>query len=148
MPIPVVVTTAAKLNVLALLATALTGAWDEFRVILFKNDITPDEDTVYDDLEIADFSGYAAAAAQAWQAPFLDFQDGPSIVATDVVHFVSAGGAPYVPGVAYGYAVVLPNGPTFDLLFAARFASLFNFDVAGRDLAVLPQVPFTKLIEA
>lgn len=48
---------------------ARDSAW---RVMLFKNDIEPDEDTEYDDLEEADFSGYARVTPSFGSAEVTD----------------------------------------------------------------------------
>lgn len=126
-----------KLIAESLIATG--GALDACKIMLFSNDIDPDEDTVYADLTPCAFTGYAASDVLTWGDPYLDGDSGAWALAPEPVEFRSVSGSPYVGDVAYGYAVYLPGTPNV-LRFAERFDELKGFGVADRVLVVRPEL--------
>lgn len=121
----------------AMIATG--GSLDGAKLMLFSNDIIPDEDTVYADLTPCAFSGYAASDVLAWGDPYLDNDSNQWALAPEPVEFRSTSATPYVSGIAYGYAVYMPGTPNV-LLFAERFEEFFAFGVPDRVLVVRPEL--------
>lgn len=73
---------------------------------LYKNDYTPDEESDSLDFVEANFSGYAAQAANNWGIPFTDVDRGRI---NEVIHdFAHNGGV--VSNSIYGYWLTYPDG--------------------------------------
>lgn len=124
----------------AILATEIDtgGNLDSLSVMLYKNNLAPDQDTVLADLEECDFGGYARVTALAFGTP----HNGPTGAAETVgaeASFVATSGT--TPNTVYGWGLVKEGTP--DVLIAAEaFADPVNIVKTGDGIAVIPVVRF------
>lgn len=122
----------------AMIATG--GALDGAVLMLYKNDLTPTENTVYADLTPADFTGYAASAPLVWGDPYIDGDSGEWALSCPPVEFRSVDGAPYVPGFAYGAAIVVPGTPNV-LKIAGRLPDgFYSFGLPDQVMVIRPEI--------
>jgi len=117
-------------NVVGILA-ALNGAPP--KVKLYKNNLTPDRDTVLGDFTEADFSGYAAETSSTWAA----------IGTTAHLRGYGALGVTFNRGVGatdndiYGYFITTADGAT--LLWSERFSGgPYTLDTPGQSIVFSP----------
>jgi hypothetical protein len=89
----------------------------DVRLRLYKNNLTPDQDTVYIDLDEATFPGYAEQTPSFGAASIVSHKG--KIVDTSARSFVWSGSAS--PENIYGYYVV--DIGTFAVLWVQRFSS-------------------------
>src|SRR6185369_1853146 len=97
---------------------------------LYKNDLTPDKDTVLGDLVEADFSGYSSVTVTAWNygSISLDAEDRAFTTGTPDAVFTHSGGA--TDNDIYGYYVLGNSG---ELMWVQRYDDApFAMDGAGR----------------
>src|ERR1043166_6772375 len=87
-----------------------------WRVVLFKNNLTPDLDTVLGDLTEADFSGYDRVTP-TWGAITIAGSNRAKAVGSSCVFAHDGGGT---ANDVYGYALINPSSG--DLLFIDRLA--------------------------
>jgi hypothetical protein len=104
---------------------------------LFKNDISPNRETVVGDFTAADFTGYAPSAALVWGAPYA-LPSGQPIVTAGSVLF-QAGNPLTVPGLAYGWYMTNAGGTV--LLASLRFAAPVGFALPDQGLEVIASYP-------
>lgn len=105
---------------------------------LFKNDLTPDADTVIGDLTEADFSGYAAVTINTWDygGVTIDGSGRSQVLATSNATFTHNGGA--TDNDCYGYYVTHPGG---GLYLVQRFDSPpIVMDGSGLFITVVPRL--------
>lgn len=93
---------------------------DNCYVTLFKNDVTPDQTTVFEDLDDADFSGFAFFPFYDSDAAVID-GDGRGRIANATVTFTRGVGA--TTNTIYGWALIWIHGPGIihPVLFVERF---------------------------
>jgi hypothetical protein len=118
---------------------AVGGALDGCKVMLFSNNIVPDENTTFADLVPCAYTGYADSDVVVWGDPYVDGDSGEWALSCPPVEFRSTAGSPYVSDLAYGYAVYLPGTPNV-LRFAERFDEYQGFPVADSVLVVRPEL--------
>lgn len=92
------------------------------RVLLFTNNITPDESTVRADFVQPTNAGYSGQSLGAWSAANLT-PDGEAYTVSDEVTITCSGGAPVT---VYGYFADDDGSPA-KLLWAQRFDSPRTF---------------------
>jgi len=98
---------------------AIQAAYSTGVVSLFKNNITPDNDTVYGDFVFADFSGFAPVQPPTWGSTVPDGNGNASQTAL-VCEFAHDGGG--TDNDIYGWAYLYYNGGTPYFAFGERFA--------------------------
>lgn len=108
-------------------------------IFLFKNDYTPDNDTILTDFTEADFTGYASQAIPATWA-LTTVIAGRAFTSNAPMVFLCTGGA--TPNNIYGYWITDGSG---NLIFAERFASApLVMDTAGQTISVTPSVTLSS----
>lgn len=100
---------------MALIKADGTNGLDGGTVNLFKNDLTPNKDTVVGDLTVADYNTYAAQTVTTWQAAYLD-SNGRLVILAPAFQFQPTDAL--APNNIYGYWVENKAG---DLVAAYRF---------------------------
>lgn len=95
------------------------------RIRLYKNNLTPDEDTVYGDMTECDFSGYAQVTPSFGAASVVSHKG--KIVDSAARNFTHNGGG--TSNTVYGYYVVDSTGTR--LLWVERFASPITMANSG-----------------
>lgn len=115
-----------------------TSALPANTLILFSNDITPDQDTVYGDLTEAAFGGYSSVsiARGTWTAPVVDSDHGLTVYGSTPLTWICTSS----PETIYGYAVVTPSSPI--ILWCERFASPIVLSTGGA-IALVPRFTLT-----
>lgn len=124
------------LNVLAELIDA-GNLLETVALRLFQSDTFFGPNTVWADLVQADFTGYAAAAAIVWNAPFVDAL-GNVLVETACHQFIQSDVT--VTNVVYGWALTTGTTPIV-LRAAERFAVPVSFDAIGRAIQTSGRFP-------
>ncbi|MCI0464542.1 MAG: hypothetical protein L0Z62_47030 [Gemmataceae bacterium] len=115
---------------------------DQARLRLFKNDFQPDDDTKLEDLEEADFAGYAGQALTEWD---VIGHDGQQAVLTHPPKLFRVTEVADPPDVAHGYYVAL-GSPADQLVWVERFVdensdpAPITFDEVGKAVAVSPRL--------
>lgn len=117
------------------ITTAMTGAWDGAKMILFVNDYEPATDMVIGDLTEATFTGYAASSAIVWADPFVD-DDGNAVLVGGSKEFKGGGDDP--PQTVYGYAVV--DAAKANIFWAERLPNPVVMDSANKAVVILPKM--------
>lgn len=106
----------ANASQLLQLADLKTNLLDAGTIDLFQNDITPTDETVVADLDVATFTGYAQVALTLWTGPYYT-SEGKGALLAPLAQFNTA--SPYTIGnQVYGYWIEDSNG---DLLLSGRF---------------------------
>jgi hypothetical protein len=100
---------------------------------LFKNDYTPNSQTVLAELEVADFTGYANKTIATWNAPFLDELLRATCLAP-LQTFAATGST--ITNLIYG-AYYLNVGGT--LVWAARFSAPIPMAANGNSIPMVPK---------
>jgi hypothetical protein len=80
---------------------AIRDDFNNYFCALFKNDITPDEDSELADFVEANFSGYASLPTNSWGVPFFDVDR--ARMNHPILNFVHNGGG--VNNDIYGYYI-------------------------------------------
>lgn len=108
------------------------GPWE---LILWTNDITPDQDTEYGDLTEATFTGYSSVTVtrEDWTAAVIDSDVAVSTWGETPTTWTNTGSEQTV----YGYAMVTATSPVIRLI--ERFASPVVMGTNGI-LGLLPRV--------
>lgn len=101
---------------------------------LFKNDVTPDVDSVLGDLDEADFDGYTTSGI-SWAPAFVN-GDGKGQLTGSAVVFLATGGG--TPNDIYGAYVV--NNAEDTLLYAERFPAPISIVNPGDFVFYQPSV--------
>lgn len=113
-----------------------TSTTEELRLRLFRNDVTPDEDSVTGDFTEATFTGYASVLLDTWTVT-------PGTVPEAVhtlIDFVSS--ADQTAETIYGYYVVRVTSN--DLVAAKRFTGApYSVQYIGDAISVTPTVSVT-----
>ena len=107
----------------------------QIRCRLFKNDFTPDRDTVNGDLTECDFPGYAPSS------PAYFGLAAPDISGREVNQFPSTTFTRSTTGtaqVAYGYYLTFESSAK--LLAVERFSSPLSFTLAGDAFSIVPRI--------
>lgn len=115
-------------------APVATGPLTGAKVLLFSNNISLQESTVFADLVEPTAAGYARSAALTWAGPYTDGEGNQEVVG-DLKNFAFSGNS--VPDTIYGYAVV-EGGGSPHLLFAERFHAPIT-PQAGQVIQVAPR---------
>lgn len=97
-----------------------------YRVVLFKNNLTPDRDTVYSDLDLCDYSGYSPIAIPSWGTVAIN-GDGNAQSTAGSVSFTHDGGA--TANNVYGWALVIDTDDVISLIDRFPGAPLVMADV-------------------
>lgn len=107
----------------------------DWELILFVNDITPDQDTEYADLTEATFTGYSSVTVTRgdWTAAVIDSDVAVSTWGAAATTWTNTGSEQTV----YGYAMVTATSPVIRLI--ERFASPVVLATNGI-LGLLPRV--------
>lgn len=118
---------------LKLLAWALNGSPENLTLKLYKNDVTPDQDSTASTFTVADFTGYSnkTLTAGSWVAPATVSHKASTTYAAQT--FSCSGGSQTV----YGYYVVGASSGT--LIWAERFATSRTMS-SGIDLTLTPSL--------
>lgn len=104
------------------------------RIHLFKNNLTPTEDTILEDFVEANFDGYAAQDLDDWGAPFLNVDVQAQVYAG--LHVWTATGG-VTPNSIYGYYCT--SGDDLLLAYSDRNAGApVLIDAEGESYSVLP----------
>jgi hypothetical protein len=105
-----------------------------WNLILWSNDIVPDDDTVYADLVVATFTGFSPVEVTraGWTTPVIDGSSAVSTWGTTPTTWTCTGGAQTV----YGYALVTMISPVIRVI--QRFPSPVAVAIGGR-IGVLPR---------
>ena len=109
-----------------------------WEMLLFVNDITPDEDTVLADLTEPTWGGYARVTLDPglWTAPFLSGHMASVEYGTEPTEFANVGGPTQTP---FGFALFDPGWAV--LVYAERFDDGDITPVAdGESKFILPRV--------
>lgn len=115
-----------------------SNAFASWQLMLWKNDITPDQDTVYADLTEAAFVGYSRVTINpaTWVSPIIDDDKAVTTYGTDPVTWNVTSGTETI----YGYALITPTSPVIRSI--ERFADPVLVG-AGGIIGVLPRITFT-----
>lgn len=122
----------------AMIATG--GALDGAVMMLFSNNVIPDEDTVIGDLTAASFSGYAVSDPLDWGAPYLDGDSGDWALSCPPVEFRSTSGSPFVEGTVYGAAIYVPGTPNVLKIAGVLPDGFVSFTSADQVLVIRPEI--------
>jgi hypothetical protein len=134
-----VIPTASRIEQLAAIVAAQL---DMGTLHLFKNNITPNKNTLLADLVVADFDGYAGKAIAAWGAEFLD----PLGLATTVAPLQTWTSTGQVtPNTIYGCYYRDAGG---DLVYAEKFANPVFFAITGDTLNLVPKYQVGEILPA
>ena len=116
----------------------LASGFVDWEMMLFVNNITPDQDTVYADLTEATFGNYSRITIDhtLWEAPTVVADHAVSTYTTTPQIWTVTSGSETV----YGYALVTVSSPI--IIVVERFASPVAVS-AGGVLAVLPRITLT-----
>ena len=135
---PIVLPNEGLPSLLAWMLRDDTSALPSNTLVLFANDLTPDQDTVYADLTLATFTGYSPVTIDraSWTSPVIDADHAVSTWNTTPIVWLVSGGSETI----YGYAVVTPTSPI--ILWCERFATPIPV-TAGGALALLPRFTLT-----
>lgn len=109
-----------------------------WELLLFVNDLEPDEDTVLADIEEPTWGGYARVTLDpaTWTAPFLEAHEVRSDYGTEPVEFANDGGPTETP---HGFGIFDPGNGV--LVYAERFDAGDIAPVAdGESKFILPRV--------
>lgn len=114
------------------------SGWVDWTMILFVNDIVPDQDTVYADLTQPGYGWYSGITIDhtLWTDPIIEDNRAVSTYTTTPQTYTMDAGSGYV----YGYALVTSSSPV--IKWVERFATPEPIS-AGRILNVLPRVTQT-----
>jgi len=104
------------------------------KIILFQNNITVDEDTVFGDLTEATFSGYMSVTP-TWGTPAIDGAGKASMTATPVVFAHNGGGT---SNTIFGYAWVDASVMDPKIIAANTLATPKSMSVLGDSLTITP----------
>lgn len=106
-----------------------------WQLVLFTNNLTLSQTTVYADLVLATFTGYGAVTLtrSSWVPAYIDSGKAKSTYTTTPVLWTCTGGAQTI----YGYAIVTATSPV--IRYVEKFASPVALAVGGI-LGVLPEV--------
>jgi len=117
--------------------TTISGVAD-WLLVLFKNNLTPTQATVYADLTLATFGGYSAVTLTrgTWTSPTIISDKAVSTWGTTPTFWTVTSGSETI----YGYAMVTASSPVIRGI--ERFASPVAVS-AGGILALLPRYTFT-----
>ena len=123
------------------LAALKTGIFDGGSFRLYKNDYTPNVNTLVADLIVADFTGYANKTIAAWNAPYLDALKIGNLVAPLQTFSQTA---TTITNIVYGcfFLSVAVGNP---LVYAERFATPVNFGAIGDTLNIVPKFQLGNL---
>lgn len=134
-----ILTRAVKKTIMADLKASAVASYDgQFLaaiIRLFKNDITPDEDTVLADLTEADFDGYAESGAVTW-GEVHNGNDGSVEMQAGSQEFHCTGGT--TPNEIFGYMIVDSGGTT--LLAAHRFDESELMSADDDNVTLIPTI--------
>lgn len=135
---PIVLPNEGLPSLLAWMLRDDTSALPSNTLILYANDLTPTQSTVYADLTHATFTGYSPETIDraSWTSPVIDSDHAVSTWNTTPIVWLVSGGSETI----YGYAVVTPSSPV--ILWVERFASPIAVS-AGGALALLPRFALT-----
>ena len=116
----------------------LASGFVDWTLVLWDNDIVPDQDTEYADLNIASFGGYSDVTVDhtEWTSPTIIDDRAVSTYTADPLEWIMSSGSGYV----YGYAIVTSTSPI--ILWCERFAVPEPIS-AGRTLSLLPRITLT-----
>ena len=122
-----------------IIKSTISGVAD-WELMLWINDIEPDQDTVYADLTEATFDGYGRVTLvrSDWTSPTIIADQAVSTYTTTPQVWIVGSG----PQTVYGYAVVTPSSPVIRII--ERFEPPPTVDVGGI-VAVLPKYRFTTM---
>lgn len=125
---------------LAYIVKATISGVDPWQIMLFQNDITPDQDTVYADLTEATFDGYSryTLTRSEWQSPTIVADKAVSTYGTVPLVWIAASAGETI----YGYALVTQTSPVIRAI--QRFGSPPTLAVDGI-LAVFPTYRYTTM---
>lgn len=116
-----------------MLKSAIVGVPD-LVFTLWTNDITPDQETVYDDLVIATFGGFQEGnlTRAGWSNPVVVDGEAVSVWGVDPISYTVTQG----PQTVYGWAGYNPD--TLDLVLIERF-DVERTPGVGQTLQIVPQ---------
>lgn len=120
-----------------IIKTTISGVPD-WTLILFSNNLTPNQATVYADLTLATFGGFSPVTLTrgTWTSPSIVSDEAVSTYdVTPIVWIVTSG-----PQTIYGYAMVTPSSPVIRAI--ERFTTPVVVNTGGV-LALLPRYTFT-----
>lgn len=111
-------------------------------LLLFSNDVTPDEDTVYADLIESTAAGYSRVTIgpEDWTAPVIVGLDAVSTFGTDPIQWDITGG----PWNVYGWAIVTATSPV--ILMVERKGSPLVGIMGPNPLLLLPRFQLRTLV--
>ena len=115
-----------------------SNSFADWSMVLFKNNITPIQATVYADLNVATFTGYSPVPITKpdWTSPVIDTGKAVSTWKTTPTLWTCTSGSETI----YGYALVTPSSPV--ILVVEKFA--VSVPIApGGIIGVLPRITFT-----
>jgi len=121
---------------------AVAGPYGGCKMMLFKNDILPNKQTVLDDLITCDFDGYADSAALVWGQSHYDIS-GNAVATAPLVTFTSTGMTK--PNTVYGWALKDGGGAT--LLRTRRFDEPVAMTELNQVMQVLPLINLGEPID-
>jgi hypothetical protein len=102
------------------------------KIILFQNNITITDATVYANLTLATFSGYASVTP-SWGTPAIDGSGKASMTATAVVFAHNGGGT---ANTIYGWAWINDDAITKKIVSAKLLTTPKSMSVSGDSLTV------------
>lgn len=110
----------------------------DWLLVLFKNNYTPTQASVYADLVLATFTGYSAVTLTKanWTSAVIDTDKAVSTWNTTPQLWTCTAGSETI----YGYALVTPSSPK--IMAVERFASPVPV-APGGIIGVLPRLTFT-----
>jgi len=107
------------------------------KIVLFQNNLTPDENTVYSSLTLATFSGYAAVTP-TWGTPAMNGSNQAEMTATPAVFSHSGGGT---SNNIYGWAWIDDSLGAQKLIAAERIAGApKSMSVIGDSITITPKM--------
>ena len=120
-----------------MIRATISGVLD-WELMLFVNDIVPDQDTVYADLVEASLTGYSRVTLSrgTWTSPVIVSNRAVSTYGTTPISWSITGGSETV----YGHALVTPSSPV--IRFVERWTTPVAVSPPGV-LAVLPRITQT-----
>lgn len=120
-----------------IIKTAISGVAD-WQLMLFQNNLTPTQTTVFSDLVEATFSGYSRVTVTraTWTSPTIVADKAVSTWGTTGTTWTNAGSTQTI----YGYALITASSPVIRVI--ERFASPVVMATGGI-ISVLPSYNFT-----
>lgn len=119
---------------------AVGGPFHLPTLTLFQQGVAVTPATLYADLTIANFSGFAPVAALTFEGPYYDV-DNTALVIGASTAFIATTGSPFVPNTIGGY--VLANAGLTAIQVGYNFATPVGVNAPGDAVPVVPFIRYS-----